>query len=48
MERVRDARPSEIELHDFLRGFRAKRGRGTGIVEATLHRQLAAREQVPL
>ena len=48
LERVLDLRLSEIELHDFLHGFRAKRGCGTGIMEATLHQQLAAREQVPL
>ena len=43
-----DQRISEIELHDFLHRFRAKRGCGTGIMEATLLQQLAAREQVPL
>ena len=48
LERVLDERLSEIELHDFLHGFRAKRGCGTGIMEATLLQQLAAREQVPL
>ena len=48
LERVLDLRLSEIELHDFLHGFRAKRGCGTGIMEATLHQQLAARKQVPL
>ena len=35
---------SEIELHDYLHGFRAKRGCVTGIMKATLHQQLAARE----
>ena len=37
MERMLDLRLSEIELHDFLHDFRAKRGCGTGIMEATLH-----------
>ena len=44
LERVLDERLSEIKLHDFLHGFRAKRGCGTGIMEATLLQQLAARE----
>ena len=48
LERVLDLRLSEIELHNFLHGFCAKRGCGTGIMEAILHQQLAAREQVPL
>ena len=48
LERALDLRLSEIELHDFLHAFRAKRDCGTGIIEATLHQQLAAREQVPL
>ena len=43
-----DARFSEIGLHDYLHGFRAKRGTGTGIMEAKLIQQLAFREQVPL
>ena len=48
LERVLDARLSEIDLHDYLHGFRAKRGCGTGIMEAKLLQQLAFREQVPM
>ena len=48
LERVLDVRLSKIELHDFLHGFRVKRGCGTSIMEAALHQQLVAREQVPL
>ena len=48
MERVLDARLLEIALHDYLHGFRAKRGTGTGIMEAKLIQQLAFRKQVPL
>ena len=48
LERVMDARFSEIGLHDYLHGFRAKRGTGTGIMEAKLIQQVAFREQVPL
>ena len=36
LEKVLDARLSEIELHDYLHGFCAKRGCGTGILEAML------------
>ena len=48
LERVLDARLKKVELHDYLHGFRAKRGCGTGIMEAKLLQQLAFREQVPL
>lgn len=48
LEIVLDKRLLQIELHDFLNGFRAKWGCGTGIMEAKLLQQLAAREQVPL
>ena len=48
IERVVDARPSKIELHDALHGFRATRGCGTGIMEAKQVQQLAYREQCPL
>ena len=48
IERVIDERLSKIELHDCLHGFRAKRGCGTGIMEAKLVQQLAYREQCPL
>ena len=48
MERLLDQRLSEIELHNFLHRFRAKRGCGTDIMEAMLLQQLNAREQVPL
>ena len=40
LERVLDARLSEVELHDYLHGFRAKRGCGTGVMEAKLLQQL--------
>ena len=43
LERVLDARLSEVELHDYLHGFRAKRGCGTGIMDAKLLQQLAFR-----
>ena len=42
IERVVDARLSKIELHDALHGFRAKRGCGTGIMEAKLEAGPAA------
>ena len=45
IERVVDERLSKIELHDALRGFRAKHGCGTGIMKAKLVQQLAYREQ---
>ena len=48
LERVLDARLLEIDLRDYLHGFRAKRGCGTGIMEAKLLQQLAFREQVPM
>ena len=48
IERVLGERLSKIELHDYLHGFRAKRGCGTGIMEAKLVQQLAYREQAPL
>ena len=48
IERVLDERMSAIEVHDSLHGFRAKRGGGTGIMEAKLAQQLAWIEQVPL
>ena len=48
IERVVDKRLSKIELHDALHGFRAKRGCGTGMMEAKLVQQLAYREQCPL
>ena len=48
IKRVVDERLSKIELHDALHGFRAKRGCGTGIMEAKLVQQLAYREQCPL
>ena len=44
LERVLDARLLEVELHDYLHGFWAKRGCGTGIIEAKLLQQLAFRE----
>jgi hypothetical protein len=47
-ERVLDERMSAIEVHDALHGFRAKRGCGTGILEAKLVQQLAFIEQCPL
>ena len=43
-----DARPLEIDLHDYLDGFWAKKGCGTGIMEAKLLQHLAFREQVPI
>ena len=45
LEKVLDARLSDIELHDYLHGFCAKRGCGTGILEVKLTQQLALREQ---
>jgi len=39
---------SQVEFHDTLHGFRAKRGTGTAVIEAKLIQQLAARRQVPL
>ena len=48
LEKILDARLSEIELHDYLHGFWAKRGCGTGILEAKLTQQLALNEQQPL
>ena len=48
LERVLDACFSEIDLHDYLHGFRAERGSGTGIMEAKPLQQLAFREQVPM
>ena len=48
IEKVLDARFSSIELHDYLHGFRAGRGCGTGIMEAKLVQQLAFVEQCPL
>ena len=48
IERVLDERLSKIPLHDTLHGFRAKRGCGTGIMEAKLAQQLAFIERVPL
>ena len=44
LEKVLDARLSEIELHDYLHGFCAKRGCGTGILEAKLTQQLTLHE----
>ena len=48
IERAVDEQLSKIELHDTLRGFRAKRGCGMGIMEAKLVQQLVYREQCPL
>ena len=48
LERVLDDRLLEVDLHDYLHGFRAKRGCGTGIVEVKLLQQLAFKEQVPM
>ena len=47
IERVLDERLSTIPTHDALHGFRAKRGCGTGIMEAKLAEQLAFLERVP-
>ena len=41
IEKVLDSRLSSIDLHDYLHGFRAGRGCGTGIMEAKLVQQLA-------
>lgn len=41
LERVLDARFSEIELHNYINGFRGKRGCRTGVMEAKLIQQLA-------
>ena len=48
IKRVLDERMSAIEVHDSLHGFRAKRGCGTGIMEAKLVQQLTFVEQAPL
>ena len=48
LERVLDARLSEVDLYDYLHSFWAKRGCGTGIMEAKLLQQLAFREQAPV
>ena len=47
IERIIGKRLSKIELHDDLHGFRAKRGCGTGIMEAKYVQQLAYWEQAP-
>jgi hypothetical protein len=47
IERVLDEKISTIPLHDTLHGFRAKRGCGTGIVEARLSQQLAFLKRTP-
>ena len=39
-----DARLLEIELHDYLYGFRAKRGTQNDIMKVKLIQQLAFRE----
>ena len=41
IKRVLDERMLEIEVHDCLHGFRAKRDCGTGIMKAKLAQQLA-------
>ena len=43
-----DRQMKGIDLHDSLRGFRQKRGYGTGIMEAKLVQQLAFIEQCPI
>ena len=48
LERVLVRQLEEIELHDCLHGSRAKRGCGTGIMEAKLAQQLAFVERTPL
>ena len=48
LERVFDAWFPEIILHDYLNGFRVKRGCATGIMEAKRHQKLAFREQIPM
>ena len=48
IERIMDKRMSEIEVHDSLHGFQAKRGCGTGIMKAKIAHQLAFIEQAPL
>ena len=48
IKRVLDEWMSQIEVHDCLHGFRAKRGCGTGIMEAKLAQQLTFIKQSPL
>ena len=48
IERFLDKRISEIEVHNSLHGFQAKRGGGTGIMEANFSHKLAFIEQSPL
>jgi hypothetical protein len=47
MERAMDLRLEKIKLHDSLHGCLARRGTGTGIIEAKLAQQLAHLEQRP-
>ncbi|KAL7541335.1 hypothetical protein ACHAWF_006905 [Thalassiosira exigua] len=47
IEGVMDTCLEVIELHDFLQGYRTKRGTGTATVEAKLVAQLAYLEQEP-
>ena len=47
-ERVLNEKLSKNEVHDYLRGFRVKRGSGKGIMEVKLVQQFACQEQAPL
>ncbi len=48
IETIMDKRRNDLELHDCLHSFRAKKGTGTAIIEAKLAQQLAFMEQAPL
>ena len=48
IKKVLDKRLYLVELHEYLHGYRAKRGCGTGILEAKLVQQLAFVKQCPL
>ena len=48
VETIMDKRLNNLELHDCLHGFRAKKGMDTVIIDAKLAQQLAFREHTPL
>ena len=48
LETVLDTSFLEIEPHDYLHSFRAKKRWRTSIMVANLHQELALREQAPL
>ena len=48
LERILNAPLLEVDLHDYLHGFWAKRGCRTSSIDAKLLQQLVFREQVPM